>query len=175
MALLLIDVQRAFFDGSAAPPVHDAEALLDRIAGVLSRARAAGVPIIHVQHTEPEDPLFAPGSTGWQLHPAVTPHGGEPVVEKRTPDAFLDTDLAALLDRSETRDLVIAGNQTEFCVDTTCRRARSLGYDVTLLSDGHSTWDSGDLTAAQIIDHHNRVLEGGQFVRLAQAAAVELR
>ena len=47
--------------------------------------------------------------------------------------------------------------QTELCVDTTCRRAISLGFDVTLVSDGHTTID-GDLPAESIIGHHNAVL-----------------
>ena len=47
---------------------------------------------------------------------------------------------------------------TEYCVDTTCRRAVSLGYDVTLASDAHLTRDNGVLTAGNIIAHHNFVL-----------------
>jgi len=49
---------------------------------------------------------------------------------------------------------------TEYCVDTTCRRATSLGYNVTLASDAHLTSDSEVLTAANIIAHHNFVLDG---------------
>jgi len=49
---------------------------------------------------------------------------------------------------------------TEYCVDTTCRRAISLGYDVTLVSDAHTTVDNKLLTAAQIIAHHNALLDG---------------
>jgi nicotinamidase-related amidase len=48
---------------------------------------------------------------------------------------------------------------TEYCVDTTCRRATSLGYDVTLAGDAHLTRDNGVLTAANIIAHHNFVLD----------------
>jgi len=35
--------------------------------------------------------------------------------------------------------LLIMGAQTEVCVDTTCRRASSLGFSATLVSDGHNT------------------------------------
>ncbi len=56
--------------------------------------------------------------------------------------------------------LVVAGIQTECCVDTTCRRASSLGYQTTLVRDAHSTWDSRTLSAAQIITHHNEALDG---------------
>ncbi|MEA2594249.1 MAG: hypothetical protein QOF01_718, partial [Thermomicrobiales bacterium] len=41
---------------------------------------------------------------------------------------------------------------------TTCRRAISLDYDVTLVADGHTTWDNDRLTAAQVIAHTNAAL-----------------
>jgi len=49
---------------------------------------------------------------------------------------------------------------TDYCVDTTSRRAVSVGYDVTLVSDAHTTIDNKLLTAAQIIAHHNALLDG---------------
>lgn len=49
---------------------------------------------------------------------------------------------------------------TEYCVDTTSRRAISMGYDVTLVSDAHTTIDNKLLTAAQVIAHHNSLLHG---------------
>jgi len=49
---------------------------------------------------------------------------------------------------------------TQFCVDTTVRRAVRLGFDVLLVSDGHMTADSGGLTFEQIVAHHNALLNG---------------
>ena len=97
---------------------------------------------------------------------------GERVIHKHHPDAFQDTDLQRELEARGIRHLILAGIQTEYCVDTTCRRAYSLGYEVTLVRDGHSTWDSQDLRAPQIIAHHNTVL-GGWFAGLRAASEVE--
>ena len=33
-----------------------------------------------------------------------------------------------------------------------------MGYEVTLVKDAHSTWDTNHLSASQIIDHHNSLL-----------------
>ncbi|WP_301285903.1 isochorismatase family protein [Lysinibacillus endophyticus] len=51
-------------------------------------------------------------------------------------------------------NITVVGVRTEYCVDTTCRRALSLGYQVTLIADGHTTIDD-ILPAKQIIEHHN--------------------
>jgi nicotinamidase-related amidase len=82
------------------------------------------------------------------------------VVHKRSCDSFFETDLADRLDERSVTHLVVGGCMTQFCVDTTVRRAVSLGYDVTLISDGHSTGDMGDLGFGQIIAHHNATLDG---------------
>jgi nicotinamidase-related amidase len=87
------------------------------------------------------------------------------LIEKRTPDAFHKTNLYETLESRSIKNIVVAGLQTEYCVDTTCRRAFSLGYDVILVKDTHSTWDTPIFEAEQVIKHHNSVL-GGFFVTL---------
>ena len=94
------------------------------------------------------------------------------IIAKITPDSFGMTGLKEKLDSLGTESLIVVGNQTEFCVDTTCRSARSLGYSVTLLKDGHSTWDNEHLKAQQIIDNHNLVL-GRHFVSLDETTRID--
>ena len=67
-------------------------------------------------------------------------------------------------------ELVVCGLQSEFCVDSTVRHASTLGFPVTLVADAHSTWDAASLTAAQIIEHHNRVL--ATYVTVASSGAI---
>ncbi len=155
-ALLIIDVQNGMFADEY--PVHDGEKLLQTLGGLIAQARAAGVPVIYVRHGEaPGEPL-AEGTSGWHIHPAIAPRTDEPIVDKRTPDSFHETTLQQELAARGVTKLIIAGMQTEMCVDTTCRRAASLGYDVSLVTDAHSTWNSSILTAEQIIAHHNKSL-----------------
>ncbi len=171
-ALLVIDVQRGFFDGDRIPPVSDSERVLARIGDVVRRARATGLPVVYVQHAGGSGHLLEQGSEGWQIHPDVKPQKGDVIIAKTTPDSFGMTGLKEKLDSLGTESLIVVGNQTEFCVDTTCRSARSLDYNVTLLKDGHSTWDNEHLKAQQIIDHHNLVL-GRHFVSLDETTRID--
>jgi nicotinamidase-related amidase len=156
-ALLLVDIQQAMFGPDEI--CHAPDELIARVTTLLERARNAGIPVFHVQHCE-KDGAFAPGSAGWQIHPAVAPRDGEPVIEKWTSSCFYRTDLDARLRAQDIERLIIAGLQSEFCIDSACRVAHSFGYDVTLVADAHSTFDTPGLNAAQIIAHHNRVLSG---------------
>jgi nicotinamidase-related amidase len=90
------------------------------------------------------------------------------VIEKCHSSTFHETDLHPRLSRLGVDQLVIAGLQTEYCVDSACRTAVALGYRVTLVKDRHATYDTPVLSAAQIIMHHNHTLDGS-LVDLASA------
>lgn len=156
-ALLIIDVQVGIIEGFRA---HRGQNVLDEINKLRTKARAANIPVIYVQHDgEPGHPL-TPGSEAWEIHPKIKPHAEDLIVRKRASDSFFETTLERELAARGTRHLVMTGCMTEYCVDTTARRAVSLGYDVTLVSDAHTTIDNKLLTAAQIIAHHNALLDG---------------
>jgi nicotinamidase-related amidase len=167
-ALLIIDVQMGMFQSPRIPPVSRADELLATLQKLIARAREAGVPIVYVQHCGTKDDVLQEGMPGWEIHPAIQPRKEDPVVRKHFCDSFLKSELHELLQSMSISSLVIAGIQTEFCVDTACRRAFSLGYEVTLVKDGHSTWDTEALQAAQIVAHHNLTLSSS-FLRLANS------
>ena len=154
-ALVVIDVQVGLVEWI---PQAIQASVLPRIGMLIARARARGRPVIYVQHDGSRGHVLEPGSKGWELHPSLRPSADEPVIRKRESDSFFETTLDEELKKRGVTRVVSAGGMTEYCVDTTCRRATSLGYDVTLASDAHLTRDNGVLTAANIIAHHNFVL-----------------
>jgi len=172
-ALLIIDVQLGMFDENY--PVYKGNELLKTLHALISRARGLEIPVIFIQHNggAKDDPIH-PENPGWVIHPSIQPESTDVIIQKNHPDSFQETQLQQKLERLGITDLVLAGIQTEFCVDTTCRRAYSLGYNVTLVQDGHSTWDTEELTAPQIIAHHNQNL-GGWFATLKSADEIELK
>jgi nicotinamidase-related amidase len=185
-ALVVIDVQNAILRGIGGARVAETErafeAVVARIASLQARARAASLPVILVQHDGEPRHRLAVGTEGWLIRGELAPHPGEAVVHKKSCDSFFETDLALQLASRGIEPgigrLVIAGCMTEYCVDTTCRRAVSLGYDVTLAADAHMTADAGALTFEQIIAHHNALLDGfdagSKIVTVTPSADFEL-
>jgi nicotinamidase-related amidase len=154
---VVIDVQVGIIDGFQA---YRGQEVLGQINKLLDKARAANVPIIFIQHDgEAAHPLEA-GTEGWQIHPEIKPHEEDLIIRKRASDSFFETTLQRELEARGVKHLIVTGCMTEYCVDTTARRAISMGYDVTLVSDAHTTIDNKLLTAVQIIAHHNALLDG---------------
>ncbi|HET7457849.1 MAG TPA: cysteine hydrolase family protein [Gemmatimonadaceae bacterium] len=139
-ALLLVDVQQGLDDpkwGARNNP--DAER---RIADLLAAWRAAGRPVIHVQHLSlvPDSPLRAdrPGNA---FKPEAVPLAGEPVFRKHVNSAFIGTDLETYLRANAIDSLVVAGITTDHCVSTTVRMAGNLGFAVTVVEDATATFE----------------------------------
>src|SRR5215475_698691 len=156
-ALLVIDVQVGIIDHFLS---YNKDQVLANINDLLTKARAARVPVIYLQHDGGKgDPLEA-HTAGWTIHQRVAPVEGEPIVEKRSCSSFYETPLKATLDEAGVSHLIVTGRMTEYCIDTVCRHATTLGFDVTLAGDAHTTIDNELLKAEQIIAHHNRALNG---------------
>jgi nicotinamidase-related amidase/GNAT superfamily N-acetyltransferase len=159
-ALVIIDVQNGMFTTPGFTP-HDGEATVARIAGLLDRARKNRTPVFFVQHDGGDgDPLGA-GTPGFPFRAELAPAGNEDVTVKRHCNAFQETDLNTKLKRAGIDHLIVCGMQTEFCIDTAVRAAVERGYAVTLVSDGHTTFDTKTLSGAAVVAHHTAVLGGG--------------
>ena len=139
-ALLLIDVQQGLDHprwGARNNP--DAER---RIADLLAAWRAAGRPIIHVQHLslEPHSPLRE-NEPGHVFKVEAQPMTGEPVFRKHVNSAFIGTDLEGHLHANGVESLVVVGLTTDHCVSTTVRMAANLGFTATVVEDATATFE----------------------------------
>jgi nicotinamidase-related amidase len=149
-ALLVIDVQNGVMAGA-----HNRDGVIANIAVLVDKARAENVPIVWVQHSTDDMPK---GSDGWHYVPELSQVESEPVVHKRYPDAFENTDLEAVLAELTVGRLIITGAQTDECIRSTLHGAIVRGYDATLVGDAHTTEDLtqwGAPTPDKVIDHTN--------------------
>ncbi|MGH7740500.1 MAG: cysteine hydrolase family protein [Candidatus Eiseniibacteriota bacterium] len=157
-ALILVDVQANMFD--PAHPVAGAADLLERLEDLLARARAARMPIVFLRNCGgPGDPDVR-DTPGWELHPSMSPANGDRVFDKTTCDAFESTPLGDELNSRGIQRVIVAGLQSEFCIRETSLGALNRGLAVTLVSDGHSTYDGGGKSAAEISAAVNAELDG---------------
>jgi nicotinamidase-related amidase len=150
-ALLVIDVQKGVVEDA----FHRARVIAN-INEALGKARASNTPIVWVQHADAE---LVSGSTQWEIVDELTPLDDEQHIYKRYGSSFEDTNLDEMLSTLNVGHLVITGAQTNACVRHTIHAALERGYDVTLVSDAHTTsdidWEQWHVSAAQLIDEQN--------------------
>jgi nicotinamidase-related amidase len=132
-ALLVIDVQNGVVTGA---PRRDE--VVANIARLVDQAREEGVPVVWVQHS---DDNLKKDSEAWQYVPELVRDESESLVHKSYGDSFEDTDLEDVLAKRGVGRLVVAGAQSDACILSTIHGAFTRGYDVTLVSDAHTTED----------------------------------
>jgi nicotinamidase-related amidase len=152
--LLVIDVQNEYFAPYGKWVLPEGERALERIQALLTAARGAGVPVLHVVHEglDPHAAVFQVGSEGVRMHPAMEVRPGELVIKKHFPGAFTQTPLEAYLRRAGVDTVMICGYMTQMCCDTTTRQARERGFDVLFAADATAARDLKGVDG-QIVPH----------------------
>jgi biuret amidohydrolase len=164
-ALLIIDMQRDFLEpgGFGAMLGNDVSQLrrtIDPNRRLLAAWRAAGLPVLHTREGHRPDLADLPpakrvrgkgkmtigdqgpmgrilvrGESGHDIVSELYPEPNEPVIDKPGKGAFHATDLHAILQNQDVKQLVVTGVTTEVCVNTTVREANDRGYDCLVLDD----------------------------------------
>ena len=139
-AVVVVDLQNEYLPSGklALTGIHDA---LKNAARAIADARTKGDLVIHIRHesTDPAAPFFTPGTHAVQIHEAVAPAHGEPVVVKNFPNAFLKTNLRELLDDQGVEVVTVIGAMSHMCIDATTRAASDFGYKTTVVHDACAT------------------------------------
>lgn len=170
--LIIIDVQEGFF-ADKNNPVHDEEILIDNINSLIKFFRAKNLSVVFVRHTENKGQELEKDSKAWQIYSKIDAVENDIYIDKTTPDSFLDTPLRDIIKKLNINTIVIAGLQTDYCIDTTCRSAFGKKIDTILVKDAHSTYDNSFMKASEIIDYHNKII-GRWFAHLKTTKEIVL-
>jgi maleamate amidohydrolase len=147
-AVLVIDFSNAFTRGTGQFPGGDFASELAQTRRLLEGARKHGVPVFYttIAYADPQrDSGFWGRKVPWLVHcklgteavdidPDLHPRADEPVIVKKFPSAFFETDLQERLRALEVDTLIIAGCTTSVCVRATAVDAMQHHYH-TLIAD----------------------------------------
>lgn len=164
-ALLIIDMQRDFlepkgFGEMLGNDVSQLRRAIEPNRMLLSAWRKLGLQVIHTREGHRPDLTDLPpakkvrgrsktcigdrgpmgrilvrGEPGHDIIPELYPLPTEPVIDKPGKGAFFATDLHAILQNHQIKQLIVTGVTTEVCVNTTVREANDRGYDCLVLDD----------------------------------------
>jgi nicotinamidase-related amidase len=171
-ALVLIDCQNTYREGTM--KLVGVEAALAEAKRLLERARAAGIPIFHIQHDagagSPYDIITRIG----QISDEVAPKNGEAVITKHFPNSFVQTDLEEQLRAADVTNLILGGFMTHMCVNSTARGAFNLGFQPTVVAAATATRDlpgaDGDVVAAPAMQAASLAALGDLFAVVVRSS-----
>jgi ureidoacrylate peracid hydrolase len=164
-AILMIDVQKMYLEQDRRdvlgwPPIWRLAEVVAECRQLLAAGRAAGLPVIYTRSVHRPDgadatpslrrllasvtrdgttPLPSPSSTSAEIMDEVAPQPGDIVIDKLRWDAFHYTELDPVLRNLAVQRLIVAGLQTNVCVETTARAAMMRNFEVAVPDDAVTT------------------------------------
>jgi nicotinamidase-related amidase len=163
-ALLIVDVQVGAFNGFKIPPVKNADRLIKNIRTLIQVYRENNLPIVYIQDCGKVGGAFEQRTEHWQIHSAVSPNENDTVIQKKTANAFFETNLEEIINRLQVDTLIMSGLHSENCFSVTCSKALELGCQIVVVGDGHSTSKE---QYSEVIERQNALLaRSGASIKL---------
>lgn len=157
-AVLVVDMQRAFFDnndslGQAGFDVTPLRAAIPGSVKLVNLARASGVPVIFTRYVYMQGMVdfgrkyganpearkatnsLGHGTAEIEIIPEFNVRPDEVVIDKSRPSSFYGTRLEPVLTGMGVRNLIVCGVTTNICVETTVRDAGQRDYGTFVVSD----------------------------------------
>jgi len=153
-ALLVIDVQKQFFNEDPDTAKSLESAVNYYIVPTISLFHEKKLPIVFVQHMDEEDGLV-PGKEGFELPDAFDVHPGDLRITKTYNNAFNKTELHEKLKDLGVDTLIITGYCAEWCILSTIRGAWDLDYKVFLIPGATA---SGSKDAISFVENNHDVI-----------------
>jgi nicotinamidase-related amidase len=160
-ALLVIDVQKAFFDIDA-PTTQSLERAIETINAAIALFRRKQLPVVAVQHQDSEEQLV-PGANGFALpeHLAILPTDLH--ITKTYGNAFNRTPLTDELHNLGVDTVILTGFCAENCVLSTCRGAEDHDLTPIILRGALA---SGNLENIKFVEAINACISYGALKRV---------
>ena len=154
-ALLIIDMQKGSFTPKT--PRFVTTGVVNRINELAELFRKAEFPVIYIQHDGTGTGAFEKNTTEWEILDPLHVEPSDFLLNKYANDVFYNSKLESLLTELNAAELLITGCATDFCVESTVQSALSKDFNITVVSDGHTTGERPHLKAEKVIQHYNWV------------------
>ena len=151
MVLLLVDVQNAIMQEK----LYDKTNFIYTLITLISSARNENIEVIYICH---EEPGMLRDSKEFQIYREFLPEEGEKIYIKQVNSAFRDTGLREYLLEKGEDTIVIAGLQTDYCIDATIRAGGIHGFKMIVPEKCNTTVDNEYMSAECTYRYYNEMV-----------------
>ena len=171
MVLLAIDLQKAL----VVEDLYNFEGFVANMKKLLAEARARGVEVIYVRHDAGEGSGMSESDEDFEIYDELAPQAGEKVFVKTVRSSFSNKELCKYLEEKGEDTVIIAGLQTNYCIDSTIKTAFDRGYEIIVPEGCNSTFDNDYMTGETTYRYYNEDVWDGlaDVVSIEEAFEVE--
>ena len=154
MTLLIVDAQK----GITTPALYAYERFVQNVTRLISTARENDVEIIYIRHDDGPGSALTPGTDGFEIFEAFSPNTKERIFDKTVNSPFKNSGLLKYLREKGEKELIVAGLQTDYCMDATVKCGFEHGFHMIVPAYANTTFDNAYLSAESSYRYHNEFM-----------------
>lgn len=163
---MIIDAQKAITNES----LYRFETFVDNVRQLIETARKCGIEVIFIRHDDGLGEPLSKGNEGFEIYDGFKPSGGEKIFDKTVNSPFRDTGLLEYLRDKSENTLIIAGLQTDYCIDAAVKCGFEHGFRIIVPENSNSTFDNEFMTAEQSYKYYNEFMWNGRYAECISMA-----
>lgn len=154
MILLIVDTQKAITNDK----LYQFELFEFRVKELINTARQKSIEVIYVRHDDGVGNELTKGNDGFEIYDGFKPLEGEKIFDKTVNSAFKDTGLLEYLKEKKESTIIVAGLQTDYCIDATIKAGFEHGFKMIVPANANTTVNNLYMSAEQSYKYHNEFL-----------------
>ena len=166
MVLLIVDAQKAITNEA----LYRFEEFVSNVKLLIDTARKCGIEVIYIRHDDGVGEPLSEGNDGFEIYDGFKPADGEIIFDKTVNSPFRDTGLLEYLRDKGENSIIIAGLQTDYCIDAAVKCGFEHGFRIIVPEYSNSTFDNGFMTAGQCYKYYNEFMWNGRYARCISIA-----
>lgn len=164
MVLLVVDTQKLI----TTPDLYNFNVFESAVKSLIAAARENNVEVIYVRHDDGAE--LTKETPGFEIYEGFSPQLGEKIFDKTVNSSFKGTGLLEYLVEKNIRTVVVAGLQTDYCIDATIKCGFEHGFKMIVPENGNSTFDNAFMTGEQSYKYYNEFMWKNRY---AECISVE--
>ena len=168
MVLLIVDTQKMIMTNF----LYAFDTFSQNVIDLINEARNNKIEVIFVRHDD--GTVLTKGVDGFEIYDSFAPRADEKIFDKYVNSAFRNTGLKDYLRNKNENDIVIAGLQTEYCIDATIKCGFEHGFHMIVPDHCNTTEDNEFMSGEASYNYYNNKIWNRRYAECVSMEEVLL-
>lgn len=159
MVLLIIDVQKSI----TTPALFQYDLFINNVKALIKAARENQIEVIYIRHDDGKGSALTKGAEGFEIYDEFKPADGERIFDKKVNSPFKESGLLEYLMEKHQTDLILAGLQTDYCMDAAVKCGFEHGFRIMVPAHANTTVDNEYMSAEESYKYYNEFIWKGRY------------
>lgn len=161
MVLLIVDTQKLITNEK----LYEFDTFVSNVRTLIHNARKNSIEVIYVRHDDGKDCELTKGTEGYEIYEEFQPLNDEKIFDKTVNSAFKGTGLLEYLNEKCEDEIIIAGLQTDYCIDATIKCGFEHGFHMIVPAHANTTVSNYFMSAEESYRYHNEFMWNRRYAQ----------